>query len=1697
MPNANNSSELKNNGHVQVSIKTQSNNEAAVNTDYSPDRTVIYIQANYSYLVDEGNGNWRLDLPYKCFKNGRPGLGTTYTVQVRFGDNPLWSGAGSGIENSNFLGFAAWRAEQVSSVPSKFGEWSNVQTVFVYGAASVDLRYNLNDFVPEIVFSYAPTLDDPIQQVSLSYQYLELTGEVRKTLTFSGQYVEDNNYVLRAKLPIAPIYPIHVVAEAVTNNYSFWDAELFIPSVAPPSGVLPVEGGIMISPEDHEDVSKHLQMEELNDGIIAKDLTAPASPSASYNIYRINIWTVETVKIAEGLILEPTKAARFKDFTVEMGAEYQYVVCGCDTTGKVISTLISPFPYGSKVNGGYGRLMHMPASYLTTKNHQLRLQGNVTLSALKRNTSDSFQTTIGSEFPFHQRQAKINYRTFTVGAVVSINFDPTATFMRLDPDDGLWWDSPNGSSLDIFNDDLYGEIEFSLSRQRRRDLTSGNEFLHQFVDTDAGLERETLMELPIQRGPKTVYDEHLNRNHYLDYSSELTDNMVYFERKFRERVMEWLSDGKPKLFRSETEGNMIVAITAPTFTPLQNTNRMVYSFSCTATEIAAYNLENLLLYDLVPVEIRSYYMPESEYEFNPGGFDPNIVTGLFYRYNRIYDIPNMKVGVAITPINTYPAVMNGKKPYRFYSTTLPAGLSIDIDTGIISGAPSTENLFSTQAVLRVIDATGDNATMTINVGAITTALDFAEIPERIVSRVTGEAINSFSVYDKVSGGLAPYYFYGINLPSGITVNYATGVIEGSFAFAVNAGAAYIQAVDSLGNVAMQIVYYENSVTPLKLTHSNAYNLDYTEVGRPIVPYTVEPAASGGYLPYTFSAEGLPSGISISSTGVISGTPDVFSDDTGTATIKVTDTNPEGAKTASMVITFKQVLRTFEFLVPGFAIPEGAVSGTEIPIGTEIAPLDIAAEVSGGLPPYTYNVQGIYPFRINSQGVISGRANVAQEEKIAKVMVTDSRNPGAVTIEADIFVSTIVGELRFPNNAAYGLPDCVVNNETSVPYSCQINLSTITGGTPPYSFTISGFPSGVTIDPDTGLISGTPTSIQAPSLGTVIVSDSSAVVQQASITIPIGGVYAKLNWSGLALISVPDYQTNRSIIPVPISGISGGKPPYSFDNGSMVALQILPSANVTNPNSAHIEGTTGAVMPAYTATVEVIDALGQRAPKTIPIGEVYGAMALTTLNSMATYILMKNVSQINDSGGTPIGNPIKILQAVGGTPPFEYYSTGGDELFPGVFLNDDGEISGSPTSTLSTQNISMLFRAEDSVNRVISTNQSWFTPQIYEAPHRWDRNDANPTISIGHLPLNTYYRGIKYIECDTQLNPVYTSTPLPPGLSLVDGALEGSPTSPDTNIDITITCTVNSLNEYTPTFAYSVHVRIDSISGDMSISNLFGVEVPFVESTRPMSAITIANAVTGGVAPYVWTISNQPLGMNLVASNEGRDISIEGTPTTPTPQGQLTLSVTDAAGKNLSIMILFKGVVAPLIFTHSPTFDIPAQTANQIITNFSVAGAVTGGTGAYRFFATNLTPYEITEAGVVGGASGTLSQSAKIATLIVEDTNTALRTTCDIQVGAITGVINFVKVPADHDIPAGQVDTIITPRDLSTGVTGGEGTKTYGTLSTMPTWLALDTATGIITGTRPSVATPAGNFTVQITDTSGNTSVVIEYGETTV
>ena len=74
--------------------------------------------------------------------------------------------------------------------------------------------------------------------------------------------------------------------------------------------------------------------------------------------------------------------------------------------------------------------------------------------------------------------------------------------------------------------------------------------------------------------------------------------MVY-ERFFRDKVRDFLNSPNAKLFRSPTEGNYLVRLMSPTFTPNQTLGRNVYSFSCNASEIDECNIDNYEKYGII------------------------------------------------------------------------------------------------------------------------------------------------------------------------------------------------------------------------------------------------------------------------------------------------------------------------------------------------------------------------------------------------------------------------------------------------------------------------------------------------------------------------------------------------------------------------------------------------------------------------------------------------------------------------------------------------------------------------------------------------------------------------------------------------------------------------------------------------------------------------------------------------------------------------------------------------------------------------------------------------------------------------------------------------------------------------------------------------------------------------------------------
>ena len=87
-----------------------------------------------------------------------------------------------------------------------------------------------------------------------------------------------------------------------------------------------------------------------------------------------------------------------------------------------------------------------------------------------------------------------------------------------------------------------------------------------------------------------------------------------FEKLFRDKIMNFLNDGKPKLFKSSTEGNIIVRLTNVSFTPNQQLGRQVYSFTATATEIDEFSYDNLLKYNIIDADIQDkvFYVLDAE-----------------------------------------------------------------------------------------------------------------------------------------------------------------------------------------------------------------------------------------------------------------------------------------------------------------------------------------------------------------------------------------------------------------------------------------------------------------------------------------------------------------------------------------------------------------------------------------------------------------------------------------------------------------------------------------------------------------------------------------------------------------------------------------------------------------------------------------------------------------------------------------------------------------------------------------------------------------------------------------------------------------------------------------------------------------------------------------------------------------------------
>jgi hypothetical protein len=202
----------------------------------------------------------------------------------------------------------------------------------------------------------------------------------------------------------------------------------------------------------------------------------------------------------------------------------------------------------------------------------------------------------------------------------------------------------------------------------------------------------------------------------------------------------------------------------------------------------------------------------------------------------------------------YRTTATGTAPILFGAQGLPAGLSLDPTSGLISGIPAVMGVFDVTlfATNAALTSTGlVSITLTTGVPGITSSL--------LASGKQGQSFN----YTILSSN-NPVSFSASGLPAGVNLDLATGIISG---FPVVSGTffATIGAFNPYGSDSEILTISLTSSVPVITSALNAAGVE-NQTG---FSYRIRASNT----PTTFGAFGLPPGLAVNpTTGFITGTP---------------------------------------------------------------------------------------------------------------------------------------------------------------------------------------------------------------------------------------------------------------------------------------------------------------------------------------------------------------------------------------------------------------------------------------------------------------------------------------------------------------------------------------------------------------------------------------------------------------------------------------------------------------------------------------------------------------------------------------------------------------------------------------------------------------------------------------------------------
>lgn len=264
----------------------------------------------------------------------------------------------------------------------------------------------------------------------------------------------------------------------------------------------------------------------------------------------------------------------WQDFTVEQGKTYKYALQQYNDRDLY-----------SRQEASNAVMADFEHAFLYDGERQLKIKYNPKVATFKTDVLEQKIDTIGSKHPFIFRNGIVNYKEFSLSGLLSYMSDEANLFID---DDELGLTTKSFCNLSRF---ITGETEYWSYENGKLVKHSSDEAKDYFNNANTSLEIENRDVIAAARPRAT---------------NSLDGYNVAAERRFKLSVLEWLNNGKVKLFRSPSEGNYLVRLVNTSLTPEDQLGRLVHTFTSTAYEIADCTHDNLIKYGILKTTLPEF-----------------------------------------------------------------------------------------------------------------------------------------------------------------------------------------------------------------------------------------------------------------------------------------------------------------------------------------------------------------------------------------------------------------------------------------------------------------------------------------------------------------------------------------------------------------------------------------------------------------------------------------------------------------------------------------------------------------------------------------------------------------------------------------------------------------------------------------------------------------------------------------------------------------------------------------------------------------------------------------------------------------------------------------------------------------------------------------------------------------------------------